>query len=127
MIPISATKSKIENEVYRHQDATDKEFDDINAFYRQVLDEDKELCVGAQHNLGGGVFVNGELHPDKEQKRVREMLMEHRKKEDQQGGHEIWPALPKQPESWTEKQADEERFCSQLEAAACTNQAELTW
>ncbi|KAB8264820.1 hypothetical protein BDV32DRAFT_134746 [Aspergillus pseudonomiae] len=133
MIPISATKSKIENEVYRHQDATDKEFDDINAFYRQVLDEDKELCVGAQHNLGGGVFVNGELHPDKEQgpiffqKRVREMLKEHRKKEDQQGGHEIWPALPKQPESWTEKQADEERFCSQLEAAACTNQAELTW
>ncbi|GMF81301.1 unnamed protein product [Aspergillus oryzae] len=66
MIPVSATKSKIENEVYRHRDATDKEFDDINAFYRQVLDEDKELCVGAQGNLGTGVFVNGELHPDKE-------------------------------------------------------------
>ena len=69
MIPISATKSKIENEVYRHQDATDKEFDDNNALYRQVLDEDMELCVGAHHNLGGGVFVNGELHPDKEQVR----------------------------------------------------------
>lgn len=66
MIPVSATKSKIENEVYRHKDATDEEFEAINAFYRQVLDEDKELCVGAQENLNGGVYVNGELHPSKE-------------------------------------------------------------
>ncbi|KAE8358181.1 hypothetical protein BDV27DRAFT_169673 [Aspergillus caelatus] len=133
MIPVSATKSKIENEVYRHRAATDKEFDDINAFYRQVLDEDKELCVGAQGNLGAGVFVNGELHPDKEkgplhfQRNVKEMLMEHRKKEEQQGGREIWPALPKLPEHMTEKLADEERFCSQLEAATCLNRPELTW
>lgn len=70
MIPVSATKSKIENEVYRHKDSTDKEFDDINAFYRQVLDEDKELCEGAQRNLGAGVFVNGELHPNKENARI---------------------------------------------------------
>ncbi|KAB8274950.1 hypothetical protein BDV30DRAFT_225561 [Aspergillus minisclerotigenes] len=133
MIPISATKSKIENEVYRHRDATDKEFDDINAFYRQVLDEDKELCVGAQGNLGAGVFVNGELHPDKEkgpihfQENVKEMLMEHRKKEEQQGGREIWPAIPKLSEHMTEKLAGEERFCSQLEAATCLNRPELTW
>ncbi|KAE8138508.1 hypothetical protein BDV38DRAFT_292117 [Aspergillus pseudotamarii] len=133
MIPVSATKSKIENEVYRHQDATDKEFDDINAFYRQVLDEDKELCVGAQGNLGAGVFVNGELHPDKEkgplhfQKHVKEVLMAHRKKEEQQGGREIWPALPKLSGQMTEKLAGEERFCSQLEAATCLNRPELTW
>ncbi|KAE8381805.1 hypothetical protein BDV26DRAFT_278429 [Aspergillus bertholletiae] len=120
IIPVSATKSKIENEVYRHQDATDKEFDDIN-----------ELCVGAQGNLGAGVFVNGKLHPDKEkgplhfQKNVKEMLMEHRKKEEQQGGREIWPALPKLSEQMTEKLADEERFCSQLEAATCLNRPEL--
>lgn len=66
MIPLTATTSKVENEVYRHKDATDKEFDDINAFYRQVLDEDRELCVGTQENLNAGVFVNGELHPNKE-------------------------------------------------------------
>jgi hypothetical protein len=71
MIPVSATKSKVENEVYRHKDSTDKEFDDINAFYRQVLNEDKELCEGAQRNLGAGVFVNGELHPNKENVRIR--------------------------------------------------------
>ena len=66
MIPVSATSSKIENEVYRHRDATDEEFDNINAFYRQVLDEDKELCVGTQESLSAGVFTNGELHPSKE-------------------------------------------------------------
>lgn len=66
MIPVSATSSKIENEVYRHRDATDEEFENINAFYRQVLDEDKELCVGTQENLSAGVFTNGELHPTKE-------------------------------------------------------------
>ena len=67
MIPVTATTSKVENEVYRHRDATDEEFDNINAFYRQVLEEDRELCVGAQENLSAGVFTNGELHPNKEQ------------------------------------------------------------
>lgn len=66
MIPVTATTSKVEIEVYRHKDATDKEFADINAFYRQVLEEDRDLCVGAQRNLNLGVFVNGELHPSKE-------------------------------------------------------------
>lgn len=66
MVPVSATSSRIENEIYRHRDATDGEFENINAFYRQVLDEDKELCVGTQENLGAKVFTNGELHPDKE-------------------------------------------------------------
>ena len=56
--------------MYRHKDSTNKEFDDINAFYRQALDEDKELCEGAQRNLAAGVFVNGELHPDKENVRI---------------------------------------------------------
>lgn len=70
MIPVTATTSKVENEVYRHKDATDAEFEAINAFYRQVLDEDKELCVGTQRNLDAGVFVNGELHPNKEKVRI---------------------------------------------------------
>lgn len=53
--------------------------------------------------------------------------MEHRKKEEQQGGREIWPAIPKLSEHMTEKLAGEERFCSQLEAATCLNRPELTW
>ncbi|GKZ71353.1 hypothetical protein AnigIFM50267_007393 [Aspergillus niger] len=134
MIPVSATKSKIENEVYRHRDATDEEFANINAFYRQVLDEDRDLCVGAQENLSAGVFINGELHPDKEkgpihfQDHVKTMVMEHRRKEEEQGGEEIWPAVPKVTgEMRTGKLAEEERFCSQLEAASCMARSELAW
>jgi hypothetical protein len=148
MIPVSATKSKIENEVYRHQDATDEEFENINAFYRQVLEEDKELCVGTQENLGGGVFTSGELHPTKEkvcifsshgirylnleqqgpihfQSSVRQMVMEHRQKEEKQGGAEIWPALPLTIS--TNKLSEEESFCSKLDAAGCTSRPELAW
>lgn len=66
MIPITSTTSKIENEIYRHKNATDEEFAKINDFYHQVLDEDKGLCDGAQQNINGGVYVNGEFHPDKE-------------------------------------------------------------
>lgn len=66
MVPVTATTSKIENEIYRHKDATDDEFAKINAFYHQVLEEDKELCDGAQRNINNGVYINGEFHPEKE-------------------------------------------------------------
>lgn len=66
MIPVTATTSKIENEVYRHRDSTDEEFQNISDFYHQVLEEDKELCDGAQSNINGGVYINGEYHPEKE-------------------------------------------------------------
>lgn len=63
MTPVIASTSRVENEVYRHKDTTKEEFEDINASYRQVLDEDKELCVRAQENLTSDVFSNGELQP----------------------------------------------------------------
>lgn len=66
MIPVTATTSKIEYEVFRHRNATDEAFEKINDFYRQVLEEDKQLCNAAQENLNAGIFVNGELHPEKE-------------------------------------------------------------
>lgn len=66
MIPVTATTSKVENEVYRHKNATDEEFEKINAFYHQVLAEDKDLCDGSQRNINAGVYVNGEYHPEKE-------------------------------------------------------------
>ncbi|KAK9781721.1 putative Choline monooxygenase, chloroplastic [Seiridium cardinale] len=66
MIPVSATTSRIENEVYRHKNATDEKFKALCDFYTQVLEEDKGLCEGAQKNLSAGIYVTGELHPDKE-------------------------------------------------------------
>ncbi|KAF1999789.1 hypothetical protein P154DRAFT_436291, partial [Amniculicola lignicola CBS 123094] len=53
-------------EIYRHKNATDGNFDDTIAFYRQVPVVDKILCDAARKNLEAGVFMNGELHPDKE-------------------------------------------------------------
>ncbi|KAH0429884.1 rieske 2fe-2s family protein [Colletotrichum camelliae] len=134
MIPVSATKTRIENEVYRHHNAGDEEFAAINAFYKQVLEEDKQLCIGAQENLSAGVFINGELHPEKEkgpihfQNTLREEVMAHRKKELDQGGREIWPATPKLfGEMNTNKLSEEETFCSELEKAACGARQELAW
>lgn len=76
MIPVTAVTSRIENEVYRHKNATNEEFAKINEFYHQVLAEDKELCEGAQRNINAGVYVNGEFHPDKEKVR-RASLFSH--------------------------------------------------
>jgi len=66
MLPLTATTSKIEFEVYRHKNATDDQFANMNIFYETIMEEDKHLCNAAQANLSAGVFVNGELHPDKE-------------------------------------------------------------
>lgn len=74
MFPITATTSKIEYEVFRHTTAGDEEFKAINDFYVQVLNEDKELCEAAQKNLSAGVFITGELHPEKERVSLLKML-----------------------------------------------------
>lgn len=62
-IPVSAAQTKMEYEVYRHNNATDEDFTKISEFFKQVLREDKDLCNGAQRNLNAGIFTNGELHP----------------------------------------------------------------
>jgi hypothetical protein len=66
-IPISATQTRMEYEVYRHCDATDEEFNKIDQTFKQVLLEDKDLCNNAQKNLNAGVFLSGPLHPKCEQ------------------------------------------------------------
>lgn len=134
MVPTSATTTRIENDVFRHKNATDEQFKAIIDFYHQVLGEDKVLCDRAQANINAGVYVNGEFHPQKEkgplyfQDTVRRHVMGHRDKEDRQDGREIWPAAPKiDGEMKTSKLEEEEQFCSRLEAASCTANAELAW
>lgn len=84
-------------EVYRHKDATDEAFNLISDMYKRIMSEDKYLCINSQKNLNAGVFVNGLLHPEMEmgplhfQKTVRDVVREHREKEEM-AGHEIWPA-----------------------------------
>lgn len=87
----------MEYEVYRHKDASDKDFDNIDSFFKRVLAEDKSLCTAAQRNLNAGIFVNGQLHPRLESaplfihRTVRTLLSAHRE-EERREGHEIWPA-----------------------------------
>ncbi|KAL4951065.1 Rieske [2Fe-2S] iron-sulfur domain-containing protein [Aspergillus filifer] len=133
MLPLTPTTSKIENEVYRHKSATDEEFNNIISFYRQVLDEDRELCEGVQRSLKSGVFLNGELHPDKErgpikfQEVLKSMVMEHAKEEEKKG-KEIWPAVPKDRGVVRDGKVDEEiGFCMKLEGQACPGSEELSW
>jgi hypothetical protein len=103
--PISPTKSVMRYEVYRHKNASDEDFNLISDMYKRIMSEDKYLCIRTQKNLNTGVFINGQLHPEMEkgplhfQKTVREVVTEHRKKEEA-AGHEIWPAHkcpPKNP------------------------------
>jgi hypothetical protein len=59
---------------------------------------------------------------------VKDAVMEHRRKELAQDGVEIWPASQKVAgEMKTAKLAEEERFCSELEAAACQGDPRLAW
>ena len=69
-IPTSAGQTKMEYEVYRHNDASDEQFNGISDFFKQVLKEDKDLCNAAQENLNAGIFINGELHPRAEKVRL---------------------------------------------------------
>lgn len=63
VVPTSATTTSMQYEVFRHKDATDKDFNEMDSFFKQVENEDKELCNGAQQNLNAGVYVTGNLHP----------------------------------------------------------------
>lgn len=132
-VPVSPTKVKMEYDVFRQKQATDEDFIRIDSFFKQVLKEDKDLCNGAQRNLNGGIFTNGQLHPDKEmgpiffQETVRKAVMEHREMEEQKaGGRAVWPATPKVTgAAATDKLAGEETFCAGLEE--CGAKEELAW
>ncbi|KAF5253696.1 hypothetical protein FANTH_1388 [Fusarium anthophilum] len=133
MIPVDATHTRIENEVFRHESAGDEIFKSTMEFYAQVLEEDKELCESAQVNLEAGVFINGELHPDKErgpihfQNTVRQHVMEHRKKEVELG-HEILPAMPEVVGPLKTSTYDKDAMlCSQLERESCGARATFAW
>lgn len=130
MIPTGAQQTRIENEVYRHERASNEVFDSTMEFYKQVLEEDKVLCEGAQKNLGAGVFKNGELHPEKErgplrfQAWLREELMSWRGRE-KNFGEEIWPASPEVVGETN--MSEEESFCSELEKTRCGESQQLEW
>ncbi|KAF4835882.1 Carnitine monooxygenase oxygenase subunit [Colletotrichum tropicale] len=130
-VPVSATQTKMEYEVYRNKNSTEEEFTSISEFFKQVLREDKDLCNGAQRNLNAGIFMNGELHPRVEkgplffQQVTRDLVVTHRQKEVNEGD-EIWPATPRHEVS---KKTDEDvSFCKGLDCIASPERMEgLAW
>lgn len=118
--PIGPTKCVMRYEVYRHKDATDEAFNLISDMYKRIMSEDKYLCIHSQKNLNAGVFVNGLLHPEMElgplhfQKTVRDVVKEHRKKEED-AGYEIWPASERTPKT-TSVSADPIAFRTGLDS-----------
>lgn len=126
-VPSGPTKSIMRYEVYRNKHSSDEDFSVINDMYKRIMSEDKYLCLNAQKNLDAGVFINGEMHPEMEkgplffQKKVREAVTEHHKKE-QQANREIWPAQQVIPKSASVSQGDMV-FCS---AVDCCRKNEMS-
>ncbi|KAH6879450.1 Rieske [2Fe-2S] iron-sulfur domain-containing protein [Thelonectria olida] len=128
-VPTSAFHCSMEYEVYRHKNASDDDFKNIDEMFKRILAEDKWLCNNAQKNLNAGVFINGEMHPKMEQgplyfqHRVRELVTRHRQLE-QAAKKDIRPAQQILPSGCggTERESD---LCSGL--ACGKDQAALEW
>lgn len=82
-------------EVYRNTKAPRDEYDNVDAIYKRVMSEDKALVLASHKNIERGVFVNGEMHPHKEQgpiffqKLCRDTVVAHAN-EEREAGHAIW-------------------------------------
>lgn len=120
-VATSATTSHMEYQVFRHKDAKDEDFNFLDALFKRVLGEDKDLCNAAQKNLNTGVYVSGELHPKMEkgslyiQDSVRRIVKAHFE-EEQKVGHQIWPA--RQTIDQLRAVDEDEDFCNKLACAA---------
>ncbi|OQE26670.1 hypothetical protein PENSTE_c005G05749 [Penicillium steckii] len=127
VVPTSARTTSMQYEVFRHKDASDEEFKELDDFFKQVENDDKNLCNGAQRNLNAGVYVNGELQPFNEkgvlyfQSLVKQNLFIHREEEESKG-KEIWPTMRKTLKSTSLD--DEIDFCAKIEDCG---KAELAW
>lgn len=106
-------------EVFRHKNASDADFELIDAMYKRIMSEDKYLCSNAQKNINAGVFINGEMHPRMEkgplyfQKTVRNLVQAHHQRE-VEAKTEIWPARQTLPKNASVSEKDIQ-FCSAVD------------
>lgn len=77
-------------------DATDKEFEEVDKFFKQVESEDKALCNTAQKNLNSGIYITGDLYSFNEKgvlyfpQYLKKILNTCYEKEEHEG-YKIWP------------------------------------
>ena len=112
-------------EVYRNKSATDEEFQAMDKFFKQIEQEDKDLCTAAQINLNVGTYASGALHTFHEkgvlhlQGLLRKAVMEHHRLEEEEK-REIWPARANADGN------EDVKFCQELEL--CNGvQSALAW
>ena len=126
-VPISATHTSMQYEVYRHTDCTDTYFQETDEFMKQIENEDRVICTRVQKNLNSGVYDIGPLHAHREkgvgyfQGLVRDVLSAHHR-EEQQRGYELWPALQT---TGRENSNKDKKLCADL--CASKPAPELSW
>ncbi|KAI5116936.1 hypothetical protein M0805_001494 [Coniferiporia weirii] len=126
-VPISATKTRMEYDVYRHKSVPYEELREFMKFYEQVEQEDYDLCVLTQKGLNAGVYSQGMLHPDREngvnyyQERTVEFCETHLAAE-AAAGREIHPARPASQQDSADTEGNSgptcaaSKICSQMGA-----------
>ncbi|KAL5526168.1 hypothetical protein ACEPAG_7506 [Sanghuangporus baumii] len=128
-IPISATKTRMEYDVYRRKTVPYEELREFMKFYEQVEKEDYDLCVATQRGLNAGIYSHGFLHPDREngvhyyQELTIDFCEKHLEAENA-AGHEISPARPaSQQEDPNTSTCAASKICAQLGG----ERGELVW
>lgn len=99
VVPISATQTRMEYDVFRHKSVSLERLRAYMQFYEKVEDEDFHLVTATQKSLNTGIYRGGALHPTKEngviyyQGLLRTAVEEHLAAE-RALGHEWNPAQP---------------------------------
>ena len=117
-------------EVFRNKNSSKEDFEKVDAIYKRIMSEDKDLCKGSQSNLDRNVFVNGQMHPELEQgplyfqNWVRKAVTSHKALENV-AGKEIWPARQTLDDDAAASQRDID-FCEGLTCPS-VRQEGLAW
>ncbi|EJU03295.1 ISP domain-containing protein [Dacryopinax primogenitus] len=69
VVPISATQTRMEYDVFKHKSITLERLRAYMQFYEKVEDEDFHLVSATQKSLNTGIYRRGSLHPTKEVER----------------------------------------------------------
>ncbi|KAF2096169.1 ISP domain-containing protein [Rhizodiscina lignyota] len=108
-----------EYEVFRNVNISDQEFEDADKFFKEFEAEDKDLCNNVGVNLASNTYVQGPLHPGKENGLKKHDAVE------KETGRQYWPARWNQ---MLEGSVDEdELFCNNICGAGGENHSGLGW
>lgn len=134
-IPTSPTTTRQEYDVYRLNTphATPEAHQRMTDFYRNVVNEDFELCEQVQTNLERGIFERGPLHPFHEEgvmafQRMLVRVLREQVKLEEEAGRELWAAKPGgQRYGTSEDQQNSRSLCDSMLVCEKTKSKGLEW